>query len=635
MIGTNLANSSDTSESRWGGSQTGGYVMRPTNKLFLFALIIFLLFGTVPVVHAQTAATAFTGTLTGTVICADSPQSYGGTISQLGQIDYWEIKLAAGQKLIIDVDAEKIGSSLDAYLVVLDKNEYIVGLHNDEANGNGRIISLDPYLEVTAPSEDYYYIGISSAVTEPQDDSDEDEDEDEDPQNDPTVGPYTFLVQCSDQPAPSEFTWPVVDGDLLGATGSNPGSLINITPANAESTLPFPLGVGPIVDIEFDPTSDFVFVAVDTAVAIDDAVAVDAAVAVEDIPARIVALDPKLGNEVASYSLETELVVALEAAEKELYGIQVDPSNEEYSLVLVTFDDTALTATLAHVFSFGKQQVRTLAYHQSERVMYAASGTDLLKIDLASPPDGIPEVVELTDLSFEIASMDFSHENVLYVVDVKGNLYEITELTNGEVKLINPINTTGGVSGLTFVVGEPPDVEPIKTICSSTLTSPMTASSESGSSKLSRFKLKNRMRRAIGLFKFQAIAGENITIHLAPEVEESAEAGEKSTLSTMEQLWPGWRGKGRVFLGVRDSIPGVDLRVRKKNTLPMDLEVMNLPATGSYYIMVIRPLFRLHKADYCLTLESDDPENQAWQTLQVAWPDEEDKDEEDEDEEDD
>ncbi|MEE9531778.1 MAG: hypothetical protein V3W52_12335, partial [Syntrophobacteria bacterium] len=446
---------------------------------------------------------------------------------------------------------------------------------------------------------------------------------------------YTFLVQCSDQPAPSEFTWPVVDGDLLGATGSNPGSLINITPANAESTLPFPLGVGPIVDIEFDPTSDFVFVAVDTAVAIDDAVAVDAAVAVEDIPARIVALDPKLGNEVASYSLETELVVALEAAEKELYGIQVDPSNEEYSLVLVTFDDTALTATLAHVFSFGKQQVRTLAYHQSERVMYAASGTDLLKIDLASPPDGIPEVVELTDLSFEIASMDFSHENVLYVVDVKGNLYEITELTNGEVKLINPINTTGGVSGLTFVVGEPPDVEPIKTICSSTLTSPMTASSESGSSKLSRFKLKNRMRRAIGLFKFQAIAGENITIHLAPEVEESAEAGEKSTLSTMEQLWPGWRGKGRVFLGVRDSIPGVDLRVRKKNTLPMDLEVMNLPATGSYYIMVIRPLFRLHKADYCLTLESDDPENQAWQTLQVAWPDEEDKDEEDEDEEDD
>jgi hypothetical protein len=593
--------------------------MRPTNKLFLFALIIFLLFGTVPVVHAQTAATAFTGTLTGTVICADSPQSYGGTISQLGQIDYWEIKLAAGQKLIIDVDAEKIGSSLDAYLVVLDKNEYIVGLHNDEANGNGRIISLDPYLEVTAPSEDYYYIGISSAVTEPQDDSDEDED----PQNDPTVGPYTFLVQCSDQPAPSEFTWPVVDGDLLGATGSNPGSLINITPANAESTLPFPLGVGPIADIEYQYSTDTLLVAINQK------------------PGNIITFDPATGDQGKTYSLVPSTgtvvptVVALEAAEKELYGIQVDPSNEEYSLVLVTFDDTALTATLAHVFSFGKQQVRTLAYHQSERVMYAASGTDLLKIDLASPPDGIPEVVELTDLSFEIASMDFSHENVLYVVDVKGNLYEITELTNGEVKLINPINTTGGVSGLTFVVGESPDVEPIKTICSSTLTSPMTASSESGSSKLSRFKLKNRMRRAIGLFKFQAIAGENITIHLAPEVEESAEAGEKSTLSTMEQLWPGWRGKGRVFLGVRDSIPGVDLRVRKKNTLPMDLEVTNLPATGSYYIMVIRPLFRLHKADYCLTLESDDPENQAWQTLQVAWPDEEDKDEEDEDEEDD
>lgn len=129
------------------------------------------------------------------------------------------------------------------------------------------------------------------------------------------------------------------------------------------------------------------------------------------------------------------------------------------------------------------------------------------------------------------------------------------------------------------------------------------------------------MRRAIGLFKFEATAGENITIHLAPEEEESAEAVvEESAVSTMEQLWPRWRGKGRVFLGVRDSIPDVDLRVRKKGTLPLELSVEDLPADGSYYIMVIRPLFRLHKADYCLTLESDDPESQAWQTFDVAWP---------------
>ncbi|NIP25363.1 MAG: hypothetical protein GWN96_07655, partial [candidate division Zixibacteria bacterium] len=79
----------------------------------------------------------------------------------------------------------------------LDKNGDTIGVNNDEADESGRIISLDPYLEVTAPSDDYYYIGISSAVTKPLDDPDEDS------QIDPTTGPYTFFVQCSDQPAPS------------------------------------------------------------------------------------------------------------------------------------------------------------------------------------------------------------------------------------------------------------------------------------------------------------------------------------------------------------------------------------------------------------------------------------------------
>jgi hypothetical protein len=628
MIGINLANSSDTSKFLPDGVEPrpGGYVMRPTNRLLLFALIILFLCTTVPTVYAvEPTAVDFTNAFSAT--CDDPPMSYTGAITSPTQVDYYAVDLVAGQVLTIDVDAEKIGSSLDSILEVFDSDGSSIGESddsNDVQEGSKPGISVDPYLEITVPSDSdvTYYIAISAAGAVTSNVGDDDGDDDVS-----STGPYTLLLKCSDQPAPSEFTWPVVVGDLLGATDSNTGSLINITPANAESTLPFDLGVGPIIDIEFDPSRELIFAAVDTFVAVDDTVAVDAAVAVDYIPAKIVALDPDSGNEVTSYSLETELVVALEAAEKELYGIQVDPASEEHSLVLVTFDDTALTATLTPVFSFGKQQVPALAYHQSERVMYAANGIDLLKIDLTSPPVGMQKLVKLTDLSFEIASMDFSHDDVLYVVDIQGTLYEVTDLTTGKVTLINPISVTSEVSGLTFVVGESPGVDPIKTICSSTLTSPMTASTEAANRKLSKFKLKNRMRRAIGLFKFKARAGENITIHLAPEVEESAEAGEKSTLSTMEQLWPRWRwrGKGRVFLGVRDSIPGVDLRVRKKNTLPMELEVMNLPATGSYYIMVIRPLFRLHKADYCLTLESDDPESQAWQTLQVAWPDEEDK----------
>jgi hypothetical protein len=45
-----------------------------------------------------------------------------------------------------------------------------------------------------------------------------------------------------------------------------------------------------------------------------------------------------------------------------------------------------------------------------------------------------------------------------------------------------------------------------------------------------------------------------------------------------------------------------------------------LPANGTYYVMVIRPLLRFYKTDYCLTLESDHEESQAWKTFDVAWP---------------
>jgi hypothetical protein len=620
MIGTNLANSSDTSKFLPDGvdPRPGGYVMRPTNRLFLFVLIIFFLFGTVPTVLAVEPTTEdFNNASSAT--CNDPPINHPGEITSPAQVppqvDYYAVDLVAGQFFTIDVGAEKIGSPLDSIVEVFNAagNLIAVSLESSKVpaadparSAPGMDISPDPYLEMTVDADGIYYLAISA----------------ETPGAGADTGSYTLLLKCSDQPAPSEFTWPVVVGDLLGATDSNTGSLINITPANAESTLPFDLGVGPIIDIEFDPSRELVFAAVDTFVAIDDTVAVDAAVAVDYIPAKIVALDPNSGNEVTSYSLETELVVALEAAEKELYGIQVDPASEEHSLVLVTFNDNDLTATLTPVFSFGKQQVPALAYHQSEKVMYAANGIDLLKIDLASSPVEIQKVVGLTGLSFVIASIDFSHDDVLYVVDVQGNLYEVTDLTTGKVTLINPISVTSEVSGLTFVVGEPPGVDPIKTICSSTLTSSASASSGTVAPKLSRFKRKkNPLHRAIGLFKFKGLEGETVTLNAELEQQESAEAAAgESSVSELKSSWlKYWKGKGRVFLGVRDSIPDLDFRVRKKDQLPLTMSA-TLPADGTYYVMLIRPLLRFYKTDYCITLESDMPDSQASDTFDVAWP---------------
>lgn len=598
--------------------------MRPRNKLFLFALIIFLLFGTVPTVLAVEPTTEDFDNAS-FVTCDDPPISHYGEIKSPAQVppqvDYYAVDLVAGQFLIIDFDAEKIGSPLDAILEVFDAVGDLVAVSAESSkvaaaeparSAPGMDISQDPYLEITVDINGTYYLAISA----------------ETPGAGADTGSYTLLLKCSDKPPSPGFKWPVVVGDLIGATGSNSASLINITPETAKSSLPFDLGVGPIIDIEFDPGRELVFAAVDTVAAIDDAVAVDAAVTVNYIPARIVALDPNSGNELESYSLEKELVVALEAAEKELYGIQVDHFSAEYSLVLVTLDDSDLTATLTPVFFFGNRQVPSLAYHQSEKVMYAASGTDLLKINLASSPVGMQEIVKLTDLSFAIASIDFSNEDVLYVIDIEGNLYEVTDLTTGEVRLINPVSVTGEVSGLTCVVGEPPEVEPIKTICSSTLASQMAADSESADYKRSRFKLRNRLRSgAVGLFKFQAAADESIIIRLTPEVEEVATSEEESAVSELEALWPRWKwhGKRRVFLGLRDAIPGVEIRERTKGTLPLELKVKNL-ADGQYYIMVMQPLFRFNKIDYCLTLESDSQDSQAWETLEVAWPSDESED---------
>ncbi len=620
MIGINLANSSDTSKFLADGveSRSGGYVMRPKNKLFLFALIIFLLFGTVPAVNAQpdctpeTPGTSIDDVSTPVINCDHPPICYSGSILEAKnpyQVNYYKFTLGAGQKLIIDVDAQTNDSTLDSLLEVFETDGTPFLFSNDQMKKNGDIISLDPYLEFVAPPDGdiTYFIAISAGSADKTD-----------PLDISNTGTYTFSLQCSDQPTSPEFKWPVEVGDLIGSTGSDTGSLINITPGNAKSSLAFDLGVGPIADIEYQYSTDTLLVAIN------------------QNPGSIITFDPATGDQVKTFSLVPEIgtvvptVVALEAAENELYGVQADLS-EQFSLVQVTFDDSALTATLTPpVFSFGTQQVRALAYHPSEKILYGARGTALLKINLASPPIGIEEI-PLTGLSFEIASMDFSHEEVLYVVDIEGNLYEVLSLTTGEVRLINPINATGGVSGLTFVVGEPPGVDPIKTICSSTLTSSASASSETAAPKLSRFKLKkNPLHRAIGLFKFKGKAGETVTLNAELEQQESAEAAvEESSVSELKSSWlKYWKGKGRVFLGIRDSIPDVDFRVRKKDQLPLTMSA-TLPADGTYYVMVIRPLLRFYKTDYCLTLKSNYEDSQAWQTFDVAWPNDDSSEDED------
>jgi hypothetical protein len=382
------------------------------------------------------------------------------------------------------------------------------------------------------------------------------------------------------------------------------------------------LGVGPVSDIEFDPSSQTVFIATSAEFG------------------GLLAIDPDTGTELKVVSLDAGFVTALEAAEGSLFGVHqyidnTDPNLpfDKYSLVSIDQDSLEFIAEISI-----SRSVESLAYHAVDKVMFGVAsggttGSELVKIDLTTG-----EIVVVGDpFVGVIAALDFNRDNILHVVERSGVLFNIPDLslTEPAVKIGSIIDTSAltttargsnsaAVSGLTFVVGEAPPVDPITTICSSSLTGPMNASSAIADRKLFGFKLKrHHKRRAMGFFKFQATAGESVTIRLAAAEDISAEAEKKSTTNKLWKHWSKSKRKGRVFLGLRDAIPGVKVKKKKKGRLPLKLTVKDLPADGWYYIMVIQPFFRFHQIDYCLTVESGNAASQAWQTLEVAWPSDE------------
>jgi hypothetical protein len=348
-------------------------------------------------------------------------------------------------------------------------------------------------------------------------------------------------------------------------------------------------------------------------------------------PGRIITIDPNNGTTEDAFTYEKGGFIALESAGETLYGVygyeSADSKSGEY-YSLVTIDRVTGIFDLVESFIPVETPIESLAYNSFNNALYGVSGSNLIQIDLGSFT-----ITPLGPMTFgSVISLDFDPNNSLYAATRGGNrgepgkLFEIDHATATVNREAGPLTfenaSSADVTGLTFVVGAPPGVDPIKTICSSTLTSSASASSATAAPKLSRFKRKkNPLHRAIGLFKFEGKAGETVTLNAKAEDEESVEAAvEESSVSERKSRWLNyWRGKGRVFLGIRDSIPNLDFRARKKDKLPLTMSA-TLPADGTYYVMLIRPLLRFYKTDYCLTLESDMPDSQAWESFDVAWP---------------
>lgn len=81
------------------------------------------------------------------------PVAVSGVIGGNAESDFFRFKAKAGEKLIFDVQANRVGSPLDATLLVLgpDGNELA---RSEDAHG------LDPFLEFTAPAEGEFVIQL-------------------------------------------------------------------------------------------------------------------------------------------------------------------------------------------------------------------------------------------------------------------------------------------------------------------------------------------------------------------------------------------------------------------------------------------------------------------------------------------
>ena len=85
------------------------------------------------------------------------PQLVIGGAENPGDVDVYSLDLQAGQKLLCEVHAERVGSGLDAVLTIYDTAGHIVATHDDLPD------SRDARLEFTAASAGKFFVVVQDA----------------------------------------------------------------------------------------------------------------------------------------------------------------------------------------------------------------------------------------------------------------------------------------------------------------------------------------------------------------------------------------------------------------------------------------------------------------------------------------
>jgi hypothetical protein len=86
----------------------------------------------------------------------DLPATIFGDITGRADVDFYSFSAVAGQTLIVDVDAEVLGSRLDPEINLLDPETGVEFFYNDQYDGD------DPRFNIVLPYDGRYVIGIGS-----------------------------------------------------------------------------------------------------------------------------------------------------------------------------------------------------------------------------------------------------------------------------------------------------------------------------------------------------------------------------------------------------------------------------------------------------------------------------------------
>ncbi len=78
------------------------------------------------------------------------------TVDPVGDVDLYSLQLAAGDRLVADIEAQSTGSSLDTLLRLFDSTGNELSFNDDDGTG-----SLDSLIEFTVPADGTYYVGVS------------------------------------------------------------------------------------------------------------------------------------------------------------------------------------------------------------------------------------------------------------------------------------------------------------------------------------------------------------------------------------------------------------------------------------------------------------------------------------------